>query len=84
MKKIILELHGGKKNASLDVMTEMSRIKLRTSPEPGFSPGSRLRKASMESTRNRQCSFDASSQCNLDALISAEILTRVEFLCDLR
>ena len=84
VKKIILDLQGGKRNTNLDVMTEMSRMKLRTSPEPAFSPSSRLRKMSMDSSRAKQPSFDSPSQCSLDALIAAEILTRVEFLCDLR
>ena len=86
VKKIILEFQGVKRHANSDVLTEMSRLKLRASPEPSFSPNSRLRKVSMESgaTRIRQYSFDSTSQCNLDAMISAEILTRVEFLCDLR
>ena len=86
VKKIILEVQGGKRHANSDVLTEMSRLKLRASPEPSFSPNSRLRKVSMESgpTRIRQYSFDSTSQYSLDTVMSAEMLTRVEFLCDLR
>ena len=86
VKKIILDLQGGKKSANLDVMTEMSRIKLRASPEPAFSPSSSFRKLSIDGggSRVKQYSFDSPTQSTLDALISAEILTRVDFLCDLR
>ena len=86
VKKIIIDLQGGRRLASLDVMAEMSRIKRRASPEPVFSPSTRLRKLSIDSSgsRAKQYSFDMQAQSSLDAMISAEILTRVNFLCDLR
>ena len=80
------DVQNSRKTGNLEVMSEMSRIKRRASPEPAFSPSATLRKLSIESGGHRvkQYSLDSGLQSNLDALMSAEILTRTDFLLDLR
>ncbi len=85
MKKMITESQSTRSTGSHDLIAEIGRIRRGGSPEPTAPPSNRHRHPSLDnSVYKGKYSFDSALQPKLDALVSAEVLSRVEFLAALR
>eukprot|EP00794_Sanderia_malayensis_P012905 gene12905-14235_t len=90
VKKILKDTQACRSN--LDIMVEVGRTRRTVSPEPMMSQSQRIRQHNVDPIvyrggaggGGRQQSFDSPTNSNLDAVMSAEVQTRVEFLDDLR